>query len=799
MNNCEFEELAKIPLPSDIYPDYKSLKHTIKNLIYLSQDSMLAFDGYKTVYILGYRNSKWEFIFSLKLDSLNEYLPLALSTGSASEDTDKSVLYNKESEAFGASTLQQFETSFLVLDAILVNSKIHLLICVLYQHIGVETENIGAKIKVLDTGNKRNKVTDQSLHTLVYNTFIEFSYKESNEHRPNQVTPGMSDDFMFGKRLQLEVLEILRCSSIPKYHFYNSDKANYTLIMEKMPSVVFTKYQNGIKKESSNDVDMDGEPGYTFSPLLSYSWRQNKMQVFVNIKISEGIDMSKLRVELQDGDIKILSETPTESISAEKEGIYKNQETGSNTRNEYPSSGSILVDCKLYTEIDSSSSSCVVNPEHFEVNVVLEKIPGGESNGGVITKRWPHVFEHDDNVLETIDSKEMEYISAAMKKFTTDIDCVNCTKSSVVDKGGKGGADGSNITDCSCNRGSSLLVADTSRKHALSPEADVGAMTYSDGDEVMDGNKNNSGEDNAENRRLKHVKGNSDNVSSSNKSQQQQQQQQQEQMNPVIQHQILGEYDEFTDGNQESRQLFVYVFTAGQLSDSTDWSGGVDVISMDGMELLCASFVVGSEFKGSSESKSIFGRAVEAAGGASVGKIGAEGVDLGHFVVKNDVDGLVFRLSERGLGMAATLSGGGAGIESGYKSNKPSEMFNENQGGSVMGANVVSNEHVSTFNAIGFVLASKTESRFVYVDELNRYVVVAESLKRVFVYRQSNGVTANSAVQNVLELPIPYTSDSNSSSSSESGGVDILGILPMSGGSELGILSSSCVYIYKVI
>ncbi|OMJ16536.1 hypothetical protein AYI69_g7802 [Smittium culicis] len=765
---CEFEELAKIPLPSDIYSDYKSLKPTIKNLFYLSQDSLLVFDGYKTIYILGYRNLKWEFIFASKLDSLNDFLPLALSTSSASEDTNTSVLCNKDSEAFGATTFQQFETSFLVLDAILVDSKIHLLICVLYQDLSIETDQVGAKIKVLDTGNKRNKVTDQSLHTLVYNTFIEFSYREANEQRSNQDASNMSDDYKVGKLMQLDVVEILRCGSIPKYHFYNSDKANYTLIMEKMPTIVYTKYQNELKKESSDDTDMNSEPGYIFSPLLSYSWRQNKMQVFVNIKISEDIDMSKLRVELQDSDIKILSEASNKSNSAEKIGIDKNQETGGDTGNEYINPGSILVDCKLYTEVDGSLSSYRVNPENFEVNIVLEKIPGGESNIGVITKRWPHVFEHDDNVLETICSKEMEYISAAMERFTTDVDC----------------------GDSSC--GSNLLVADTSRKHALSPEADVGAKTYSEGGEVMgDNNKDSSGEDSAANRRMKHMKGNSDTVGMNDKSQQQNQQ-----MNPVIQHQILGEYDEFTDGSQESRQLFVFVINVGQLSNCADESMGVEVISMEGMELLCASFVVGSEFRGASESKSIFGRTVDAAGGASRGKSYVGGADVGHFVVKNDVDGLVFRLYERSINMGAILSGGGAGIESGHKSNKPSEKLLENHGGSVRRANTICSEHVSTFNAIGFVLASKVESRFVYVDELNRYVVVAESLKRVFVYRQCNGVAANSAVQNVLELPPPYT---NNGSNSESGVVDIIGILPMSGGTELGILSSSCVYIYKVI
>ncbi|OMH86391.1 NudC domain-containing protein 1 [Zancudomyces culisetae] len=107
--------------------------------------------------------------------------------------------------------------------------------------------------------------------------------------------------------------------------------------------------------------------------------------------------------------------------------------------------------------------------------------------------------------------------------------------------------------------------------------------------------------------------------------------------------------------------------------------------------------------------------------------------------------------------------------------------------------------HSKTLNALGFVMASKSDKKFVYVDNNNcDYFVISESSKRLYIYNCVDN-TADTLVHNVIEFPLEY--ESNSSSTSTSAAADhelICGLQQINNGSELAILSSLSMYIYKI-
>lgn len=60
--------------------------------------------------------------------------------------------------------------------------------------------------------------------------------------------------------------------------------------------------------------------------------------------------------------------------------------------------------------------------------------------------------------------------------------------------------------------------------------------------------------------------------------------------------------------------------------------------------------------------------------------------------------------------------------------------------------------HASTFNALGYVQASKEERKFTTCSPNLKYAVISDSTRHVFVYRQPRGV-ANSAAEHVYSTP----------------------------------------------
>ncbi|KAJ1880020.1 hypothetical protein LPJ57_002502 [Coemansia sp. RSA 486] len=65
---------------------------------------------------------------------------------------------------------------------------------------------------------------------------------------------------------------------------------------------------------------------------------------------------------------------------------------------------------------------------------------------------------------------------------------------------------------------------------------------------------------------------------------------------------------------------------------------------------------------------------------------------------------------------------------------------------------VVDARHVGSFAALSYVQASKREKRFMYVDAEMSVAVLAETQRRIYIYRQTDSRHAADAVQNIVDL-----------------------------------------------
>ncbi|KAF9973745.1 hypothetical protein BGZ73_002986 [Actinomortierella ambigua] len=108
--------------------------------------------------------------------------------------------------------------------------------------------------------------------------------------------------------------------------------------------------------------------------------------------------------------------------------------------------------------------------------------------------------------------------------------------------------------------------------------------------------------------------------------------------------------------------------------------------------------------------------------------------------LKHDVDGLVYRFHHVPLasrnGRATTAEVGGStasttAINSNHNNAYHNNNNNNNNNGSNLDLRLV---HVSTFDALAFVQASKREKKFVMHDPQGRFCVIAETHRNIYVY-----------------------------------------------------------------
>ncbi|PVV02547.1 hypothetical protein BB560_002998 [Smittium megazygosporum] len=186
--------------------------------------------------------------------------------------------------------------------------------------------------------------------------------------------------------------------------------------------------------------------------------------------------------------------------------------------------------------------------------------------------------------------------------------------------------------------------------------------------------------------------------------------------------------------------------------------------------------------------------------------------NLPNIVLKYDVDGLVFDIKSV---ISPNLSSLGiSDIESGHPAEKDrfSDVLTDRSENNTFDKEPLSGsrekdskkskdstfdtclklecKHSKTINALDYVLASKREKKFVYSDHLSRYVVVAESRKRIYIYWSGKNPQSHQSVQNVVEI-----TSSNANSSEDN---SIYGILPIRNGDYLAIACKHSIFIYKL-
>ena len=97
--------------------------------------------------------------------------------------------------------------------------------------------------------------------------------------------------------------------------------------------------------------------------------------------------------------------------------------------------------------------------------------------------------------------------------------------------------------------------------------------------------------------------------------------------------------------------------------------------------------------------------------------------------------------------------------------------------------------HVTTFNALGYVQASKREKKYLTATHDGSYAVLTDSIDHIFIYcRPHEGVKGQTAAQYIHTLP-----DSNLSTST--GG--ILGV-QVTGSGLLYVLTNNILYVIKL-
>ncbi|KAJ1672524.1 hypothetical protein EV182_007009, partial [Spiromyces aspiralis] len=129
--------------------------------------------------------------------------------------------------------------------------------------------------------------------------------------------------------------------------------------------------------------------------------------------------------------------------------------------------------------------------------------------------------------------------------------------------------------------------------------------------------------------------------------------------------------------------------------------------------------------------------------------------------LKNDVDGLVYRISLNSQGELTM-------------------------------------EHLETFSAFNFVVSGKREKRFAFIDPFAQFAGIVESSRRVYLYKLPPFIDGNSnlAEQNIIDLPDSRTAVS---SQKQSHRLEILGV-QLIGHSHLAILTGApnSIFIYSL-
>ena len=104
-------------------------------------------------------------------------------------------------------------------------------------------------------------------------------------------------------------------------------------------------------------------------------------------------------------------------------------------------------------------------------------------------------------------------------------------------------------------------------------------------------------------------------------------------------------------------------------------------------------------------------------------------------------------------------------------------------------------EHVATFNALGYVAASKQQKKLMACPPDASYSVICECTRNVFLYYpQPNGECQNTSLQSIFSLPPPSDDSSDSTASEEE---SILGVvaLPLL---RVLVLTQQNVYLLKI-
>ncbi|OLY84414.1 hypothetical protein AYI68_g1423 [Smittium mucronatum] len=565
---------------------------------------------------------------------------------------------------------------------------------------------MGSKVKVPGISGYSKKPL--GLQSFIFNTTVSLQ----NSTVGTKAGSDLKTETQYGNILPFETKHILKCNEIPKNHFYTSISGDYALMLGKPPTLI-NQYSDTIQKDNGPVTQYNASVPY--NEHLRYLWKQSRNDVMIKIKVPKRIvQAGKIDVDITNDSLTITLGSPGSALDG-----LDSQASGD-------SSSATLLRCRFFNSIDRSSSTYKASSteEDLLLEINLKKHSQKELEERVVTRRWPQVFEFDDDVLETLDEHESAAIQNAMAKFTTDIDLDNeetsifektFVESSSNEKGGI--VDKIEFTAATA----STNPEDGSKKHSLDLASKSGTNK-----------KQETGPGSEELAMAKKLFAEAGRIFGQNS-----------QQDKLFQNQILSEYDEFTDNDAFNYDLFVVGGGARSAENVTR-------IPSRGMELLCTSFELGEQFSPSNGFT-----ATELGSG---NQMEPSNTELGLLVMKNDVDGLVYQLT---------------GTTKPLESEKQFGIFECDL------------EHVSTFSAFGFVVASKNDKVLVYVDSKSRYIVVAESHKRIFVYRQSNDCSSKSAVQNVIELPGEETR--------------IFGLMPMNRGCDLAILSSASIFIYKII
>ncbi|PWA00673.1 hypothetical protein BB558_003273 [Smittium angustum] len=244
------------------------------------------------------------------------------------------------------------------------------------------------------------------------------------------------------------------------------------------------------------------------------------------------------------------------------------------------------------------------------------------------------------------------------------------------------------------------------------------------------------------------------------------------------------EYDIDADNNTKNLKFCVYDYLTGNGKQLFENDGGMDFICQSFESLIQKENILKMRQRAENDGDSIIK------------------LKMPLVCLKHDIDGVVFlpTTTTSSLIDTGSLRGGDTkNLQSPESLSKNIASLELETDDRLNDIGVVEMEAVKVYNALNFVLASKTDKKHVYVDHLHRYAIAAESFKRLYIYRSNNDKSSNSAVQNVVELISQPDTLEKSETVGETGKQSIFGLIPMNNGDSVAILCKRSIFVYDIV